>query len=209
MRLLEFCPPKRSPKTNHSRVTIMNFTISQNRVFTGLLAVTLLVLGASWRESAWAAKSWGVTNEVEAVFTGTVVDITCELTGNCPDKCGDGKRQLGIKTVEQGTILVSKNLTLYTGAAEELKGFCGQEVEVDGLFTDNRGVRFFQVQKMRTPGGSWQKANLFHKAWAAQNDTKPRKAKRWYRKDKRIKTIIERDGYLGLGPGEDDKFFSK
>jgi hypothetical protein len=188
---------------------MMNLTIIQKPVYLGLLAFTVLLLVSSWRGPAWAAKSWGVTNEVEAIFTGTVVDITCELTGNCPDNCGDGARQLGIKTADQGTILVAKNLTLYTGAAEELKGFCGQEVEVDGLFTDNRGVHFFQVQKMRTPGGSWQKANLFHKAWAEQNKTKPRKAKRWYRKDKRIKTIIERDGYLGLGAAEDDKYFSK
>ena len=142
-------------------------------------------------------------------FTGLVVDITCELTGNCPVDCGDGQRQLGLKTDDQGTILVSKNLTLYTGATEELKSFCGKLVEVDGLFTENRGVRFFQVQKMRPPGGSWQKATLFHNSWAAEHDTKPRKAKRWYRKDPRIQTIIERDGYLGLGSAEDEKFFNK
>ena len=172
--------------------------------------VTLLgLLLGSFSSLSYGAKSWGITNEKEAKFSGTVVDITCELTGDCPENCGDGKRQLGIKTADQGVILVSKNLTLYTGAAEELKGYCNQEVEVDGLFTENRGVRFFQVQKMRSPGESWKKANLFHKAWAAENNTKKRKAKRWYRKDTRVKAIIEKDGYLGLGAAEDEKFFNK
>ena len=178
---------------------------------TNTLYFTVLTLITSFLAagSVHAAKSWGVTNEEEAIFTGTVVDITCELTGNCPENCGDGQRQLGLKTADQDVILVSKNLTLYTGAVHELVGFCGQEVEVDGLFTDNRNVRFFQVQKMRKPGGSWSKATLFHKSWAAEYGGKPRKAKRWYRKDPRIKTIIERDGYLGLGLEKDAEFFNK
>ena len=159
--------------------------------------------------SAYSAKSWGVSNEQEAVFTGTVVDIACELTGNCPENCGGGNRQLGLKTADQGVILVSKNLTLYTGAAEELFGFCGQEVEVDGLFTENRNVRFFQVQKMRAVGGKWEKANRFHDAWAAEYGGKPKKARKWYKKDPRIKAIIERDGYLGRGLEADEEYFNK
>lgn len=154
-----------------------------------------------------AAKSWGVSNEVKAKFTGTVVDIACQLTDDCPADCGAGSRQLGLQTNDQGLIMVAKNLTLYTGAAEELYGFCGQEIEVDGLFTENRNVRFFQVQTMRPVGGKWSKATRFHKAWAKKHDTKPRKAKRWYRKDARIKTIIGRDGYLGLGLDKDAEYF--
>ncbi|WP_424946055.1 hypothetical protein [Candidatus Spongiihabitans sp.] len=164
-----------------------------------------VVIGLS--SNAYAAKSWGISNEVKAKFTGTVVDIACQLTGDCPDNCGAGSKQLGLQTNDQGLILVAKNLTLYTGAAEELYGFCGQEIEVDGLFTENRNVRFFQVQNMRTVGGKWAKATRFHNAWAEKNGTKPRKAKRWYRKDARIKTIIERDGYLGLGLDKDAEYF--
>ncbi len=170
------------------------------------LAVALLVINVG-ATTAYAAKSWGITNEKEAIFSGTVVDITCHLTGDCPDECGAGSRQLGLMTTDQGIVLVSKNLTLYTGAAQELYGFCGQEIEVDGLFTENRNVRFFQVQKMRLPGEKWEKATRFHKAWAAEYGGKPKKAKRWYRKDPRIRTIIERDGYLGLGLEQDAEYF--
>ncbi len=183
---------------------------------TGVLvsALWIVALAVSLSVPAYAAKSWGVSNEVKAKFTGTVIDISCELTGDCPANCGqsDGQsnRQLGLKTADQGVILVSKNLTLYTGAAEELSGFCGQEIEVDGLFTENRNVRFFQIQSMRALGGNkWNKATRFHNVWAKKNDSTPRKAKRWYRKDVRIKTIIARDGYLGLGTDKDAEYFKK
>ena len=172
-----------------------------------LAPIVLFSLGLS--NSTFAAKSWGITGEQEVIFTGTVVDITCELTGDCPENCGGGKRQLGLKTADQGIILVAKNLTFYTGAAEELYGFCGQEVEVDGLFTENRNVRFFQVQKMRTAGGKWEKSTRFLKAWAEENDSSTRKAKKWYKRDPRVKEIIAQDGYLGLGLEKDQEYFNK
>jgi len=176
-----------------------------NRTLVGL---TFLV-GSIALGPAHAAKSWGVTGEVKAKFTATVVDITCHLSGDCPENCGAGTRQLGLQTEDQGIILVSKNLTLYTGAAEELYGFCGKQIEVDGLFTENRNVRFFQVQNMREVGGKWKKAVLFRKAWGEKHGykAKSRKTKRWYRNDPRIKEIIQRDGYLGLGPEKDSAFF--
>ncbi len=174
----------------------------------GTLLMSLIVT-VSTISPAYAAKSWGVSNEVKAKFVGTVVDVACELTDNCPDNCGAGSRQLGLKTADQGLILVAKNLTLYTGAADELVGFCGQEIEVDGLFTESQNIRFFQVQKMRTVGGKWNKATRFHKAWAKKNDSTSRKAKRWYRKDERISNLIKRDGYLGLGPDKDAEYFKK
>jgi hypothetical protein len=157
--------------------------------------------------SAHAAKSWGITGEQEAIFKGTVIDITCELTGDCPENCGDGKRQLGLSTEDQGIILVGKNLTRYTGASEELVGFCGQEIEVDGLFTENQNIRFFQVQKMRAVDGKWEKADRFHDVWAETNGEKTRKAKKWYRNDPRVKAILEQDGRLGLGAETDAEFF--
>ena len=156
---------------------------------------------------SYAAKSWGITGEEEAMFTATVVDIACELTGDCPENCGNGTRQLGLKTEDQGVILVAKNLTLYTGAAEELVGFCGQEIEVDGLFTENQNIRFFQLQKMRPVGGKWEKADRFLDAWAETNDSSSRKAKKWYTRDPRVETILERDGKLGIGAEADAEFF--
>ena len=172
-----------------------------------ILSIITLTAFAVFSHSALAAKSWGITNEQEAVFTGTVVDITCELTGDCPANCGEGSRQLGLKTADQGIVLVAKNLTFYTGAAEELYGFCGQEIEVDGLFTEHRNIRFFQVQSMRLPGEKWEKADRFLDAWAEDNDSSKRKAKKWYTRDPRVDEILTRDGRLGLGPEADAEFF--
>ena len=188
----------------------MKKTINYPVLTPRLIGIVLIsVASVCLSVPAYAAKSWGVSNEVKAKFVGTVVDITCELTGNCPDNCGQSSRQLGLKTVDQGVILFAKNLTLYSGAADELVGFCGQEIEVDGLFTEHKNVRFFQLQKMRASGGKWTKATRFHKAWAEKNDSTARKAKRWYRQDERVKAIIARDGYLGLGLDKDAEFFKK
>ena len=172
-----------------------------------LLWFTTFAMLSIFSQSSLAAKSWGITNEQEAVFTGTVVDIACELTGDCPANCGEGRRQLGLKTADQGVILVAKNLTFYTGAAEELYGFCGQEIEVDGLFSEHRNIRFFQVQNMRIPGGKWEKADRFLDAWAEDNDSSKRKAKNWYTRDPRVEEILTRDGRLGLGPEADAAYF--
>lgn len=180
----------------------MHYTIKNICLASGLLVALIST-------PALAAKSWGVTNEKPAKFTGIVTDVACHLTENCPDNCGAGSRQLGLMTEDQGLILVAKNLTLYSGAAAELYPFCAQEIEVDGLFTEHRNVRFFQVQKMRLPGEKWQKATLFHQAWAKQYGGNPRKAKKWYKKDPRIMEIIARDGYLGLGLEKDATYFNK
>ena len=174
----------------------------------GFVQSICVVFACSLSSVSFAASSWGVSNEVEARFVGTVVDITCELTGDCPANCGDGKRQLGLKTADQGVVLVAKNLTYYAGAATELVEFCGKEVEVDGLFTENRNVRFFQVQNFCIPGEDGQEATQFQNVWAKQYGGTSGNAKNWYKKDPRIKSIIEKDGYLGLGLDKDKAYFA-
>ena len=173
------------------------------QILTGLTA-SLLALG-----SAHAAKSWGVTGEEIARFEAKVVDILCELTGDCPDNCGDGKRQLGLLTAENKLILVGKNQTPFSGAAEELVEFCGKQVIADGLFTDNRGLRFFALQFVRmAPDGEWQSANRFQGKWAERNGVAAdsKEAKQWYQHDPNVKRLIERDGLLGLGKEADAEF---
>lgn len=129
------------------------------KICSALAAITMFVLSSN----AFAAKSWGISNEKEAKFKGVVTDVTCHLTGNCPENCGQGSRQLGLMTSDQGLILVAKNLTLYTGAAEELHGFCGQEIEVDGLFTENRNVRFFRCKRCGCRVRNGRKPDCFTK----------------------------------------------
>ena len=54
----------------------------------------------AWTAGALAAESWGLPEEEKTRFEAKVVDALCELTGDCPDRCGGGKRQLGLLTDE-------------------------------------------------------------------------------------------------------------
>ena len=149
--------------------------------------------------------NWPITNAEKSELTGEVVSVLCELGGNCADNCGGGTQQLAIKTEALGTVLVSKNINNYSGAQDELSPFCGQTVNVNGLFTEHQGIRFFQVHNLRAPGGDWQRANRYLQAWAARSGKTP--ANRWYNQDERVKEILARDGRLGLGPEADKDYF--
>ena len=64
-----------------------------------------------------AADEWGLPEEKVARFEAKVVDILCELTGDCPDGCGGGQRQLGLLTDDGRLVLPLKNFTPFSGAA--------------------------------------------------------------------------------------------
>ncbi len=171
-----------------------------------LIVVSALLLTACASGPGKIA-NWPITAAEQAALSGSVVDVLCELSGNCADNCGDGSRQLGIKTGDQGLILISKNLTNYTGAADELIGFCGRPVEINGLFTDHEGVRFFQVQNMREPGGQWKKATQFNQAWAKRSGKPVGLAGKWYLNDGRVDEVLTKDGRLGIGIDADEEYF--
>jgi len=172
------------------------------------LLVTSLFLGACATPVGKVA-SWPVTNGEESELTGTVVDVLCELNGNCANNCGDGKRQLAIKTEDSRTILVSKNLTNYTGAVVELSPYCDQVVDLNGLFTEHKGVRFFQVQNVRPVGGQWQRATGYLQAWSDRTGRPLSEASNWQDNDERVREIIERDGVLGLGREADQEYLGQ
>jgi len=176
---------------------------------TRLLALAILI-GAGLFLSGCATpageiETWSITDAEKAEFSGKVVDVLCEVNKNCVDNCGDGGRQLGIKTEDKGTVLVSKNLTNYSGAADELLPFCNKVVDVNGLFTAHKGVRFFQIQNVRTPGGQWRKATHYLNEWAERSGKPP--SNNWQNQDERVKDILERDGRLGLGLEADNQYF--
>src|SRR3546814_4003559 len=52
--------------------------------------------------NAQAANSWGLPNEEIVRFEAKVVDVLCELSGDCPADGGAGRRQLGLVT-DDGT----------------------------------------------------------------------------------------------------------
>ncbi|MGV6849614.1 MAG: hypothetical protein ACWA5A_14665 [Marinibacterium sp.] len=179
-----------------------------------MIAVTLAAPALAQDFSAGSkAKSWNLAAEKPARFEARVVDILCELTGDCPADCGGGKRQLALVRSADGVmVLPTKNgQPFFTGAARDLAPYCNALVEVDGLMIEDPdlGARnIYQVQLIREPGGDWTKANQFTKLWAAEHPDAAGKGP-WYRRSPRIRNEIAEHGYLGLGPDTDAAFIKE
>ena len=157
----------------------------------------------------WAADEWGLPEEEVVRFEAKVVDILCDLTGDCPANCGGGKRQLGLLTGEGTLVLPIKNNAIFAGSADELIDFCGKQVMADGLFSTNRGYKVFALQFVKeVPDGKWQRANRFLPKWAAANGVEAgsKEAKQWFRHDPKVKEILAKDGVLGLGLDADEAY---
>lgn len=166
---------------------------------TAILSIILLAASAA---GALAAESWGLPEEEETRFEAKVVDTLCELAGDCPDRCGEGKRQLGLLTDGGELVLPIKNVVPFAGTTVELLEFCGKRVIADGLFSTNRGVKVFALQFVRpAPDGKWRRANRFINRWAEANgvDAKGDRAREWFRNDPAVVKVIKRDGVLGTG----------
>ena len=158
-----------------------------------------LALVLAHGDPARAAKELGIDGEEPKQFEATAVDVLCELTGNCPDNCGGGTRQMGLLTDDGVLILVAKSSTLFAGGVLDLVAWCNRRVEVDGLLIDAEATRFYMVQKLREPGtGKWTRARAFSRSWAAAN--KQKNANRWFRKDPDIRAVIDEFGPVGI-PG--------
>ncbi len=184
------------------------------KYFTAALALLAAPLAAQDFSEGSTAKEWGLYGESPAFFAATVVDPLCELTGDCPDNCGDGRRQLALlRTVDDVMVLPMKNSQpAFTGAANEMLPFCGQAVEVDGLLVTDEELgaqNVYLLQKIRAEGSSdWIKANKWTKEWAARHPEAKGKGP-WFRRDPRIKAEIEREGWLGLGLEADAAFLEE
>jgi hypothetical protein len=174
----------------------------------GALGLAALLLAPA----AKAAESWGLPGEKVVRFDAKVVDVLCELTGDCPDDCGAGKRQLGLLNGAGKLILPLKNQVPFAGVADELIDFCGKMVTADGLMVTNRGYTFMALQFVReAPDGKWRRANRFTPKWAARNGVAAdsKQAKQWFRNDPRVKDLIARQGRLGLGPKADEEYLKE
>ncbi|KAJ54424.1 hypothetical protein ACMU_18525 [Actibacterium mucosum KCTC 23349] len=160
------------------------------------------------------ARSWNLYAEQPARFEAQVVDILCELSGNCPDNCGDGRRQLGLLRAADGVLVYpNKNSQpAFTGAAVELLPYCGQQVEVDGLMIDDPdlgAINIYLVQKIRTVGAEeWVKANRWTKVWA-ENHPEAKGKGPWFRRDPRVKAEIAAEGFTGLGVEAEQTFIKE
>ncbi len=178
------------------------------RLFGAIVVAVFLHSAAAAR----AAESWGLPGEEIVRFEAKVVDILCELTGDCPAGCGAGMRQLGLLKDDGTLVLPVKNMAPFSGAVDELAGFCAKHVVADGLFSTNRGYTIFALHFVKqAPDGKWQRANRFLPSWAARNglDPKDKRVKQWFRNDPQINAMIARDGVLGLGLEADKKYLSE
>jgi hypothetical protein len=159
------------------------------------------------------AKPWNLYAEVPARFEAKVVDILCEMTGDCAAECGGGARQLGLlRKADDVLIFPNKNAqAAFTGAVVELAPFCGMDVEVDGLLIDDPDLgakNIYLVQKIRNSGDTeWTAANRWTREWAKANPEAKGKGP-WFRRDPRVKAEIAAHGYTGIG-AEAEKPFIK
>lgn len=173
--------------------------------------IALLALAGQASAQDSQAQSWGLSEEALAPLSGTVVDIACELGGDCPENCGGGDRQLGLLTDDGRLVLAAKNgQPLFNGAIHDLAPYCGQAVEVDGLFTGHRGAAIYQVQLIRPAGqGELRPADRWTEAWAERNPGLAEAEGPWYRNDPRVTSRIEAEGHLGLGLEADAAFIEE
>lgn len=185
--------------------------------FTASAVLLALAIPAAAQEFSKdsQAKSWNLAGEEKARFSGKVVDILCELAGDCTDQCGGGTRQLGIiRSSDNVLVPVLKNgQPLFNGAIADLQPYCGAMVEVDGLLIKDEtvpGPGFYQIQLIRRDGeADFSKANLWTKKWDEEHPEQAGKKGPWFRRDPVIIDHIVRDGYFGIGKEADQKFIEE
>lgn len=182
-------------------------------VLTSVAALTAMSanLSSSAQAEESQARDWGLTNAELKRVDGTVVDVRCELAGDCPNNCGDGNRQLGIVDGDGKLYLAGKNnQTSFNGAVEDLLPYCGQAVEADGVVAGHSGVTIYHVQLIRPAGSEeWSKTTRWTKQWNAKNPELKEIKGPWFRKDPRITSRIEANGYFGLGKEVDQAYIDE
>lgn len=145
---------------------------------------------------ALAAEGWGIAHEKVVRYEAKVVDLVCELTGDCPANCGAAKRQLGLLK-DDGTLYpLVKGQDLFANAVPDLVPFCGKKVVADGLEINNPQMRLFMLQfrKGAEPDAKWRRANGYGREWAEKHG---KDAEEWYRHDPMVVETIAKDGKLG------------
>ena len=168
------------------------------------LSIIATPLAAQDFSEGSTARSWNLFAEVPATFEAKVVDVTCELTGNCAPECGAGSRQMGLlRSADNVLVLAMKNAQPnFMGAARDLALYCNQTVVVDGLMIEDPDLNARNIYLVQTiqPVGADEpaKANQASKLWAKDHPEAEGKGP-WFRRDPRVKEIIAAEGYLGLG----------
>ena len=150
-----------------------------------------------------AVDSLGISNEQRVMIKGKVVDLICELAHDCAPNCGDGKRQLGLKTADNKIYFAAKGHVIFAGSTNDLAPYCGKEVIADGLTTTDYETTLLFVQRFKTSeSGDWIDANRFRIDWAKAHGVAPdsETAKHWFKTDPVVRAAVEAHGKLGLVP---------
>ena len=183
---------------------------------TWLAAACLLTASTSAMQAQDVSKGsnaneLGLTGEAKAMFSGKVVDILCELSGDCPPNCGGGNRNMGIvRAADNKLIVVAKNAQFeFNGPVDDLLPYCNKTVDVDGLLlSDDPGfdAKVFMAQFIRLSGEKeWKKADLWTEAWEKRNPKVTGEGP-WFRRDPRVIKQIDKSGYFGLGHEVDEQW---
>ena len=162
---------------------------------------TILAAGLALAISgpAFAASEWGIEGEAKTRAEVKVVDLLCEVTGQCAENCGDGRRQLGLLFDDGRLVPVLKNFDIFAGGTDDLLKYCGQKITADGLMITNEKMNMFAIQFTKPGGdGKWGRSNQWGKNWSARNGGK--KANQWFRTDKLVLDLIAEEGVFGI-PG--------
>jgi len=190
------------------RATTIATALAAAAILFSLAPMTAITASAEDFSAGSHAEELGLVGETKATFSGKVVDLLCEIAGDCAPNCGDGRRQLGIlRESDNHLVVVSKNAQFeFNGAVDDLLPYCNRVVDVDGLLLgDDSGVKakIFMAQFIRLKGETeWKKAERWTKAWEARNPAAAGEAP-WYRRDPRVLKQIEKKGYFGLGKDVD------
>ena len=181
-------------------------------------AMAALLTGPAMAEGEFSegsqAKGFGsgVQGSEPALFDARVVDVVCELTGDCPEDCGAGKRQMGLVRERDGVLVLgAKNSqTSFNGATVDLAAYCGMNVTVDGFLVGDpevAPVKVYMVKAIRREGSDkWAPTKRWTRVWNRNNKEVADKKGPWFRKDPAVLAEIEKKGWLGLG-AEADKIF--
>ena len=154
-----------------------------------------LALTLSAATPALSADAWGIEGEKEVLIEGKVVDLLCELAGDCAADCGAGTRQLGILDKDGRLYPAAKGNVFFAGATVDLLPHCGKPVTVDGLLIESPRMPILFVQSLKGEGDAELKpATAFQTDWTARNGDAPE----WFRADPTIKAVIEADGVFGI-----------